>query len=301
MAVNITSTYAGEFAGEYISAALLSGNTIANGGIEVKPNIKYKEVIKKVATSGLIVDATCDFTSAGSVTLTERIIQPEYFQVNQEMCLTPFQSDWEAAQMGYSAFDQLPPKFSDFIIGQFAAEVAAKTESNIWSGVNANTGEFDGFTTLMTADNDVIDVAAGAVVVGNVVVELQKIVDAIPATLFGKEDLHIYVSQNIAKAYVGAMGALGSGIDNRGALWYQNGAPLSFGGIPLFVANGLANNTAVAAEKSNLYFGTSLLSDQNEVKLLDMRDLTGSQNIRLIMRFAAAVQYGIGSDIVLYS
>ena len=76
MAVNITSTYAGEFAGEYISAALLSGNTIANGGIEVKPNIKYKEVIKKVATSGLVVDATCDFTSAGSVTLTERIIQP---------------------------------------------------------------------------------------------------------------------------------------------------------------------------------------------------------------------------------
>ena len=97
------------------------------------------------------------------------------------------------------------------------------------------------------------------------------------------------------------MGALGSGIDNRGALWYQNGAPLSFGGIPLFVANGLANNTAVAAEKSNLYFGTSLLSDQNEVKLLDMRDLDGSQNVRLIMRFAASVQYGIGSDIVLYS
>ena len=184
MAVNITSTYAGEFAGEYISAALLSGNTIANGGIEVKPNIKYKEVIKKVATSGLVVDATCDFTSAGSVTLTERIIQPEYFQVNQEMCLTPFQSDCEAAQMGYSACDQLPPKFSDFIIGQFASEVAAKTESNIWSGADATTGEFDGFVTLMTAAADVIDVAAGAVVFGNVVTELQKIVDAIPATLF---------------------------------------------------------------------------------------------------------------------
>tara|TARA_R110000868_G_scaffold399009_2_gene672518 strand:- start:159 stop:1064 length:906 start_codon:yes stop_codon:yes gene_type:complete len=301
MAVNITSTYAGTFAGSYISAALLSGNTIANGGIEVKPNIKFKEVIKKVTTSGLIVDASCDFTSAGSVTLTERIIQPEYFQVNQEMCLTPFQSDWEAAEMGYSAFDNLPPKFSDFIIGQFAAEVAAKTESNIWSGVTGNVGEFDGFTALMTADADVIDVVAGAVTVGNVVVELQKIVDAIPAALFGREDLYIYVSQNIAKAYIGAMGALGGGIDNRGALWFQNGQPLSFGGIPLFVANGLASNRAVAAEKSNLFFGTSLLSDQNEVRLLDMRDLDGSQNVRLIMRFAAAVQYGIGSDIVLYS
>lgn len=89
MALNITSTYAGEFSGKYIAAALLSGNTISKGGIEVRPNIKYKEVVKKVATSGLIVDSTCDFTSAGNITLTERIIQPEEFQVNNEFCLTP--------------------------------------------------------------------------------------------------------------------------------------------------------------------------------------------------------------------
>jgi hypothetical protein len=94
---------------------LLSGSTIANGGIEVKPNIKYKEVIKKVATSGLIVDGTCDFTNAGTVTLTERIIQPEEFQVNLELCKTPFESDWDAISMGYSAFDNLPPAFSDFL------------------------------------------------------------------------------------------------------------------------------------------------------------------------------------------
>jgi hypothetical protein len=57
----------------------------------------------------------------------------------------------------------------------------------------------------------------------------------------------------------------------------------------------------VAAQSSNLYFGTGLLSDHNEVKLLDMGDLDGSQNVRVIMRYTAGVQYGIGSDIVLYS
>ena len=116
MALSITSTYAGEFSGKYISAALLSGNTISKGGIEVRPNIKYKEVVKKVATSGLIVDASCDFTSAGNITLTERIIQPEEFQVNNEFCLTPFISDWEAVSMGYSAYEKIPPKFSDFLM-----------------------------------------------------------------------------------------------------------------------------------------------------------------------------------------
>ena len=315
----ITTTYAGEFAGKYIAAALLSGNTLSQGAIEIKPNIKYKEVIKKVATSGLIVDESCDFTNAGTVTLTERIIQPEQFQVNLELCKTPFESDWGAVSMGYSAFDNMPPDFASFLIGHVAKEVAQKTEQNIWNGANGNVGEFDGLVPLMTADASVIDVAAvgGGVNSGNVIAELGKIVDAIPSTLYGKDDLYIYVSQNIAKAYVRALGGyaaltnvagtenVGSvganGIDNRGTLWFGGNENLSIDGVKIFVANGLPNNTAVAAEKSNLYFGTGLMSDYNLVKLIDMADLDGSKNVRVIMRFTAGVQYGIGSDIVLYS
>ncbi len=36
---NITTTYAGQFAGEYIAAALLSASTIDDGGITVKSNL----------------------------------------------------------------------------------------------------------------------------------------------------------------------------------------------------------------------------------------------------------------------
>lgn len=301
---SITSTYAGEFAGKYISAALLSGSTIEQGGIEVKPNVKFKEVIKKVATdANIIKDATCDFTATGAVTLTERILQPEEFQVNLELCKSNFTSDWEAVQMGYSAFDNMPPKFSDFMIGHVAGLVAEKNEKNIWEGVNSNAGEYDGLVTLALADADVIDVAShAAVTAANVVDKLGSIVDAIPSALYGKEDLHIYISQNIARAYVRALGgfaATNSGVDAKSHMWYGDQA-LSFDGVKLFVANGLADDTAMAAEKSNLFFGTGLLSDYNEVKLLDMADLDGSQNARVIMRYTAGVQYGIGTDIVLY-
>ena len=293
---SITTTYAGEFAGKYISAALLSGNTIANGGITVKPNVKYKEVVKKVATSGLIGNASCDFTDAGSLTLTERILQPEEFQVNLELCKKDFRSDWEAVQMGYSAYDNLPPKFADFLIGHVAAKVAEKTEQNIWQGTDATAGEFDGLATLLAADADVVDVTGTTVTSSNVIAELGKIVDAIPSAVYGKEDLKIYISQNIAKAYVSAQAALG-----YRDLYHVGKTDMNFQGIPLFVANGLADNDAVAAETSNLYFGTGLLSDHNEVKVIDMADLDGSQNVRIVMRFTAGVQYGIGSDIVLYT
>ena len=303
---SITTTYAGEFAGQYIAAALLEGATIANGGITVKPNVKLKEVIKKVSTNDIVKDASCDFDATSTLTLAERILTPEELQVNLQLCKKDFHADWEAVQMGYSAFDSLPPSFADFLIGHVAAKVAQRTETSIWSGSTATSGQFDGLVTLATADGDVVDVTGTTVTAGNVIDELGKIVDAIPSALYGSEDLYVYVSQNMARAYVRALGGFGAsglganGINSQGTQWWNNGA-LSFDGVKLFVANGLADNTAMAAEKSNLFFGTGLLSDLNEVKVLDMSDLDGSQNVRVIMRFTAGVQYGIGSDIVLYS
>jgi hypothetical protein len=304
---SITSSYAGAFSGDYIAAALLSGATLNNGGITIKPNVKFKEVIKKVATdSNVIKDATCDFTDTATITLTERILQPEEFQVNLELCKKDFHSDWEAVQMGYSAFDNLPPAFSDFLIAHVAGLVAEKTEQNIWSGATATAGEFNGFVALATADASVVDVVGTTVTAANVIAELGKVVDAIPSALYGKEDLYIYVSQNVARAYVRALGGFGAsglganGVNAEGTQWWNNGA-LSFDGVKIFVANGLDDNYIMAAQKSNLFFGTGLLSDHNLVKLLDMADLDGSENVRVVMRFTAGVQYGIGSDIVLYT
>jgi len=305
---SITTTYAGQFANQYISAALLSGKTLNDGAISIKPNIKYKEVIKKVATADLIANASCDFADTGSVTLTERILTPEEFQVNVELCKKDFRSDWEAVQMGISTFDQLPPSFADFLIAHVAGKVAEKTEQNIWGGVNATAGEFDGFTVLMAADADVNDAANGSetsFTSSNIITLLGNVVDALPSAVYGKEDLTIYVPTAAFQAYVRALGGFGAsglgaaGVNNQGSLWYDRGNALAFEGIKVQLTPGMPSDHIVAGEASNLYFGTGLLSDHNEVKLLDMADLDGSQNVRLIMRFTAGIQYGIGSDLAL--
>ena len=305
---SVGTSYAGEFAGKYISAALLSGSTIENGLITVKPNVKYKEVLKKVATdANIIKDATCGFEATGTVTLTERILQPEEFQVNLEFCKKDFRSDWEAIQMGYSAFDNMPPKFSDFIIGHAAGLVAEKTENNIWSGQTGNAGEFDGFYYLATAGGSgCVSVSGSPLTAGNIIDEIGKVVDAIPSGVYGKEDLHIYVSRKAAKLYVRALGGFGAnglgaaGVNAQGTQWWNNGA-LSYDGVKVVIGAGLPDDSMMAAQKSNLFFGTGLLSDHNEVKLIDMGDLDGSQNVRLVMRFTAGVQIGITSDVVIYA
>ena len=304
---SITTTYAGEFAGKYISAALLSGKTLAEGNITTVPNVKYKQVMKKVATDDIVKDATCDFSDTSTLTLTERILTPEEFQVNLELCKKDFRSDWEAAQMGFSAFDNLPPSFSDFLIAHVADKVAQRIETNIWTGTNATAGQFDGFITTLGADSDVVDVTGTASTAANIITELGKIADAIPSAVYGSEDMTIYLPGNMYRNYIRALGGFGAsglgaaGTNDQGTQWYNMGSGLSFDGIQVVHAPGLSDNDAVAAQKSNLFFGTGLLSDQNEVKVIDMADLDGSQNVRVVMRFTAGIQHGIGSEVVLYA
>jgi hypothetical protein len=108
--------------------------------------------------------------------------------------------------------------------------------------------------------------------------------------LYGQPDLKLYLSSNIVRAYIRALGGFGAsglganGTNNQGTQWYTNGS-LSFDGLPIFMAPGLGDDRGLATTASNLHFATGLLSDLNEVKVIDMADLDGSQNVRVIMRF----------------
>jgi hypothetical protein len=304
---SISTTYAGEFAGKYIAAALLSAPTLDKGGITIMPNVKYKQVIKRVATDDIIRNASCDFDPTSTITLTERILQPESFQVNLQLCKTDFRADWDAIQMGYSAFDTLPKSFADFLIAHAAEKVAAGMETSIWRGVNATAGQFAGIMTQLTTDAalpSTQEIAGTTVTAANVIAELGSIVDACPAAVYGKEDLTLYVSNNIYRAYVRALGGFAAagvganGYENKGT--NQVLGDLFFDGVRIFMANGLANNTALLAQKSNLYFATGLLNDMNEVRVIDMAENDGSQNVRVVMRFSADAKYGFASDLVTY-
>ena len=129
--------------------------------------------------------------------------------------------------------------------------------------------------------------------------------DAIPTAVYGKVDVHIYVAPNVARAYIRALGGFvatigANGVDNKGTTWF-NGQGLSFDGIPVVVAQGLPAHSMMCAQKSNLFFGTGLLNDTNEVKMIDTSDTLGDRNVRVVMRFTAAVQMGINSDVVIYA
>jgi hypothetical protein len=306
--VNISTSYAGQDSKLWVKAALLSGNTLANGGMTIIPNIAYKTTMHKLSTDALLKNATCDFTALSEVTLSERSLTLENFQVNLQLCKKDFEATFEAEEMGVSAHKVLAKSFVDYLLAYITEKVAEAVEVSIWRGANATAGQIAGIMTLLSTDSDLPtaqEIASTTVTSSNVVAELGKIVDAIPSTLYGSPDLKIYVSQNIAKAYVRALGGFSvaatsnNGVEAKGTQWY-NGQGLSFDGIPLFVANGLASNTALAAETSNLFFDCGLLNDANEVRVIDMSATDGSQNVRFVLRAGMAVNYHSVSDLVTY-
>jgi hypothetical protein len=314
MATSITTTYAGEFAGKYVAAALLSAPTIEKGGVTVLPNVRYKQMLQKVADTNLVRNATCAFADASTITLTERFITVKDLQVNLELCKADYFNTWQSAELGFSNFKELPKSFADFMIAHVGERVASSIETAFWTGSTGTNGSFDGISTIVALDaalppaNEVTGTTVTAL---NVVTELGKIVDAVPAALYGNPGLRIYVSTNIAKAYVRALGGFSTvsgvtgnvapapGVGGLSTTWYNQGA-LSIDGIEIFWAPGLAANTAIATTVDNLFFGTSVLSDLNEVKVIDMADLDGSQNVRMIMRFVGGAQYGAVEDVVTY-
>ena len=317
------ATYAGEAASGYIAAALLSANTLDKKLITIMPNVKFKSVIQKLSLSNLIQDASCDFNAAASASIAERVLTPDEFQVNLQLCKQEFVDSWNALQLGFSAFDEIPKSFNDFLVSYVAGNVAQAVEESIWQGNGATNGQFDGFQKILSASvatagtTDVLParltgsgsaIISGSITSANVISKLQSVVETIPTTVYGKQDLVIYVGTKTAKAYqlaTAGISSTGTALSNIGANGYQNQfvigeKPYNFNGIDLVLCPGMGDDKIVAAQKSNLYFGTGLLSDHNEVRVLDMANLDGSQNYRVIMRYTAGVQFGIGQDIVFY-
>jgi hypothetical protein len=311
----ITSTYAGEAASGYIAAALLSARTLDNKLVTIMPNVKYKSVIQKLEVSGIVQDASCDFTTSGSVAISEQVLTPKELQVNLLLCKQEFVDSWEALQLGFSAFDEIPKNFNDFLISYVGGKVAEATETSIWQGVNSTNGQFGGFTPALSASiaaggagavlparttGGSSAIISGSVTSTNVISKLDSIVSTIPATVYGKEDLLIYASTNVAKAYQQSQAGGSAGANGWNNQYNVGEKPYNFNGIEIVLVPGMPDNSIVAAQKSNLFFGTGLLSDYNEVKVLDMANIDGSQNYRIVMRYTAGTQFGIGSDIVYY-
>ena len=291
---SLTTTYAGKEAAGYIRAAFLSNESLA--AVTFKENIEYKQVVRRLVDNVTFANATCDFTPTGTVTLTERILTLEKFQVHRQLCKKDFLSDWEAKseQDGF-----LHASLTDALIANVLAGVAANNERLIWQGVNATAGEYAGFETLFLADAAVLDVATPVAIDStNVIDEMARLVLTLPVRVRrATEKPVIAVSSNVAEAFRTAILGLGGG----SYLYQGETVKMTWQGqYDIIECPGMSDDTMAMYQKSNLWFGTNLLDQWNNVAVLDMYQYDLSDNVRFAASFFAGVQYGFGDEIAFY-
>lgn len=295
---SLTGNFAGEKASGYLYPAILAANTIGSGIVTTHENVKYKLNVRNLATTGFLANASCDFVSTGEVALSDVVLEPKELQVNIELCKANFRTQYESLEMrGAITGQEIPASFQEFFIQKNLELIAKDFEVAVWQGTT-DGGSFEGLEAKLAANATVIDVnnSGTPLSAANIIAELGKVVAAIPNEVYVADDFKIIIPISAAKFYIAAQAALGY-LDK----FHVGKTELNFQGIDLVVANGLSNNKMVAARTSDLHFGTNVLTDLAEVRVIDMAETDGSDNVRFVARMTGGTQITNGANIVYYS
>ena len=289
MALTITSSsYNGRHAGLYTSAALNGAASLEY--MTVRENVNHKEVLNVTTGANLVKDQSCDFTeNSATLTLTEKVLFVEPFQINIDVCKTTMLADWSHDQS---------EDFVAFAMSYLSDSIADSVETSIWQGTTGTSGQFDKISaTGMVADSSTGIGAAGTYAASNVILELGNLVAAVPSAVYGKEDLYIYMSPKTYRFYIQAISALSAFPFNHMGQYTPE-----FEGVKIAICPGVEDDVMYCGRKSNIFFGTSSQSEMlTSVKVLDMENLDGSNNIRMVCKWTAGVQVAVPADFVKQS
>lgn len=310
MAITInTNTYAGEFAKSYIAPSILGGLTLGGNHLTIKANIKNKLTLTIGDIGDVIQEYSCNPSPSGTVSLDERVLDPKLLMVFFQNCKTDLIDTWASEEMVAGANNTSNPKsFDDFLFERIQARVEKQVDRLIWSGNIAGSGGIftaspylkyaDGFFKIAAADSTTGKITATTLAANNILAEMAKVYAAIPTTvLFGSGELKWFLPFSALRLYQAAQEQFITSNSN----YTINQAPnYNYKGITL-IPVGMEDNKMFVSVKENLFYGTDLLSDKNEYRVIDESVSSAKDYLDVIMKFSHGVQYAIGADVVIYN
>lgn len=299
MALNITTTYSGDATREFILKAFFNNNAISGNYVTILTDIKDKRAVQKLTSGDILQGDSCSFDASGDLSVDESILDPSDIKVNTQACASDLESHWNAARLRPGANNSDLSSIQDYIVDLYTQKVGETLDTWMWQGDPTGTpavGEFDGFEKVLEDAAGTNDVTGTTLTATNIIDEVGKVYDEIPAQLVNSPDMKIFVSHSAAKLYRRALASTSG--DANFAVYGDK--PLDYLGIEV-VPVGLAADVMIAAETTNLFMGTDLVSDFGEIRIIDMRETDGSDYIRYKMRMKAGVQVGFAAETVLYN
>lgn len=293
------TTFTGIDAQGFYAKALLQGKSLNH--FKLIPNVKDKVKLGQLNLGDILQEADCTFSSNGAGELSQKSISVDKIKVNTEYCQRSFEDSYlsELARAGSNSDGSIMPEtVESFLLELVAKQVASDLEKVTWQGDKASVvypfSVADGLEKKLGADATVIDATILAVTSANAIAEMTKVYSAIPDTILHQDDLVMFVSSNVYRAYKQAL-ANASAETN----FMQSYANVVFLGTPVIEASGMSANKIVAGQKANFVFVTDLVSDLEDVLVLPQKSVSGSPVVRFVAEFKFGADYIYGSEIVL--
>lgn len=301
MSINLTTNYAGKFAGAYIAEAILRGKMLDENPRNMTKflALKSKMNVPVMLLNGVIKPYTKNFVASGEVVYSERVLDPNKFSVQLEFDIDVLEQMYESEKMAAGmANSNMIPDLQTFVTQYIQTQIQNEMDNFIWNSDTAGSGtlaQIDGLFKLMNADADVVDVVAAAHTKASIIAEFEKVYGALPEKIAESSSLRFFMpvaSGNFLKMAIGSNGVESQNRDiDTNFLYAMTNRIVT---VPNFPAN-----TIAATDFQNLFFGTDLESDMQTYQLIDLRQTTGDRVLRLRMDFKADVNYAFGNQVVL--
>jgi hypothetical protein len=300
----ISNSYAGEFALPYVSAAVLSADTVAKNLVTVHQNVKDKAVLGKIDITDILQLGSCDFTpNVSAIDSDEAVLTVTDLKVNLRLCKSEHAKMWQSMTMGAGALNEvLPPTFQEYLLALAAAKAGEAVEHTIWKGnFNANVGGALTYTKFTGLLKNIADAKgapdyniAAALDGSNIMTAIDSTLATLPSTLVGDMNTKCYMSRKTYQIYKQRL------MTQYNVLVPAGDANLaSVYGYEIYVTPGMADNVILFARPENLHFGTDLLSDYSETVVIDQKLIDGSDYVHLAMKFRAGTQVGFEGDVAI--
>ena len=255
--------------------------------------IKFAAALNLMDTDALIQGGdTCGFTSSGTTTFSQRNITVGRMKVMETLCPRSLEQYWMQTQLTQgSMYDGVP--FEQAFAEQKALRIAEALENAIWQG----NAYFSGVNQLLNAaSGSTISGNTGAVsasvgiTTSNVIAIFDGIYNQIPQAILTKTDLVIFCGWNNFRTLIGAFKASTGVMYNQVDLAGLADGDIIYPGtnVRVIAVPGLTNtNRIVCTYLGNLFYGTDLLSDEEQFSIWFSKD---NDEVRFQAAFKAGVQ-----------
>lgn len=299
--VSTIKGYVDQNATELIGKAVLGAKTASIIGVQT--GVKGSSKINLLSATPVLQAGGCGWTSSGSTQVTQRELVTKLIKVNDTFCEKDLIGSFAESNLRIATGAQTLP-FEQQFIDQNLKGVAKQNEMTIWQGdiTGATYSRFDGLIKILGAEGSVVDAtlaASGDTLSLEPVKAVNAIIAKIPAEILDRDDLVIFVGNEIFQKYVAALQAVNSynyfpTLDGKTFSLVIPGYNIKLEGVAGL--NGA--NKAYATYAPNFRLGTDMAGDAEKFAFWYSQD---NQEYRLAIDYNMGVQVAYPDFVVKYT